>query len=117
MLRRSNRYFLERKNQLNQQTIRFAIVETIFLTQHMQTYSLKIYLILNFQPTDLYKTFLFALLQPLASRKIFRSEHILYVPARAGQFNHASSQETIHSELPDDSWRSKKPFRSRPELF
>ena len=83
----------------------------------MQTYFLKIYLILNFQPTDLYKTFLFALLQLLASRKIFRSEHILYVPARAGQFNHASSQEMIHSELPDDSWRSKKPFRSRAELF
>ena len=118
MLRRSNRYFFERKNQLNQQTIRFVIVETIlFLTQYMQTYSLKIYLILNFQPMDLYKTFLFALLQPFASRKIFRSEHILYVPARAGQFNHASSQETIHSELPDDSWRSKKPFRSRAELF
>lgn len=82
----------------------------------MQTYFLKIYLILNFQPTDLYKTFLFALLQLLASRKIFRSEHILYVPARAGQFNHASSQETIQASCRTTAGDRKNLFEVGPNF-
>lgn len=89
-VRRSNRYFSKKKkNRLDQQIIRLAIIETTFLTTHANLFPQNLSYLKLLTHESLWNLFVRFTTTARLEEDIPRSEHILYV----GQFN-ASSQET-----------------------
>lgn len=91
-VRRSNRYLKiqkEKKQRLDQQIIRLAIIETTFLTTHANLFPQNLSYLKLLTHESLWNLFVRFTTTARLEEDIPRSEHILYI----GQFN-ASSQET-----------------------